>query len=267
MTNEELLSRPLPFEFRDAVARLRDDLPDVLGSRLVGVYLYGSVLDPSFVPGRSDLDCITVTSEALEPAEFDRLGAWLKKMQAEDETFERIQMSLLVRDRVLEDDPSACLYQFGHLVHSGSDGNPIIWLDYLQRGLILLGPDPGEFLPTIGPDVLRQALVRELGYLRDEITTKPESEWRGRASYRAYAVLTLCRILYSAATAQVTSKATAAEWAIHHTPGEADLHDLIRIAVGVSDLAFVARIPLPQIERFIVHVDKVVSAEGARHVP
>jgi len=252
------MSRSLPAELHGVVGLLTEHLPRLLAPNLVGVYVYGSALDPSFVPGRSDLDCIVVTEMALDEAAFDALGTWLTGAVEEEPNLARVQMSLLVRDRVLEDDPAACLYQFGVLTHSGSDGNPIIWLDFYQRGMALHGPDPRAFVPKITPAVFHQALVREVGYLREEISTKAESESRDRPAYQAYAVLTLCRILYSKATGTVASKAAAAAWAIAETPGESDLHDLIRVAEDVSNERWTAALPLPLIERFIRYVEERV---------
>ena len=248
------MSRSLPDEFRDVAKLLKDHLPRLLGPNLVGLYVYGSALDPSFVSGRSDLDCLLVTETALDATSFDALSAWLRQTAEDELSLPRIQMSLLVRDRVLQDDPAACLYQFGVLSHSGSDGNPIVWLDFFARGMVLHGPDPRGFVPEITPAILHAALVREVGYLREEISTKPESEWRHRSSYRAYAVLTLCRILYSNATGRVESKANAAHWFMAETPGESDLRQLVGVAEGVSNEAWIADIPLPAIERFIDYV-------------
>jgi hypothetical protein len=74
--------------------------------------------------------------------------------------------------------------------------------------------------PPITRKILFQALEREVGYLREEISEKPRSEWRDVAFYRAYAVLTLCRILYSLKSGTVVSKQRAARWAIKHLPDE-----------------------------------------------
>ena len=247
------MPRSVPVEFVTLVDRLTESLPQLLGSDLVGLYAYGSLLDRSFVPGRSDLDCIAVTEQPLDDQTFGRIEGWLSDAAREDPCFVRLQMSLLIKDRILEDDPTACLYQFGTVRHSGSDGTPIIWLDFFQRGLTLLGPDPRSFVPTITPEVLHEALVREVGYLREEISLKPDSEWRDRRSYRAYAVLTLCRILYSEATGAVTSKSRAAEWAVGQTPDE--FHRLIRQAKGVSEDIASGELPISLIESFINFVE------------
>ena len=252
----------LPEEFRVTSKRIAADLPEVLGANLVGIYLYGSAVDSTFVPDGSDLDCIVVTADALDSPTFHRLERWLADAAAQESTFARVQMSLLVRDRVLFDDPTACLFQFGALRRGGSDGNPIIWLDFFRRGFVLHGPDPRSFVPEVTPEILDAALLRELGYLREEFSAKPESEWRDRDSYRAYAVLTLCRILYTRATRQVASKADAASWAIAHTPGEPELHDLIRIAEGIRNQRWIVRPSLFSVETFISYVEKRMNEEG-----
>jgi hypothetical protein len=75
-------------------------------------------------------------------------------------------------------------------------------------------------VPPISYEILFAALVREVGYLREEICEKAESEWRDVPFYRAYAVLTLCRILYTHAKGKVVSKRRAAGWAVRHLPEE-----------------------------------------------
>ena len=131
------------------------------GSPFVGLYVYGSLCDEVFIPLTSDMDCIVVTRRPLDASTFSRLDAWLGEAAAQDPCVARLQMSFLVRDRLLDDDPTSCLYQFGALGRSGSDGNPIIWLDFFQRGLTLRGEDPRAFVPAITPDILHDALVRE----------------------------------------------------------------------------------------------------------
>src|SRR5260221_10208388 len=69
-------------------------------------------------------------------------------------------------------------------------------------------------------EMFSQALVRELGYLREEICERPQSQWRDVPMYRAYTVLTVCRILYSFSRGLAVSKPRAAKWAIKNLPRE-----------------------------------------------
>lgn len=200
------------------VGQLTSGLSAVLGEDLVGLYVYGSLLSPDFVASRSDVDCIAVLERPLTDHSFVRLEEWLAALRESDPWTTRLQLSFLTAGKLLDDDPSACLCQFGILRRSGSDGNPIIWLDCLQRGATILGPPTDSLVPPITSDVLHQALVREVDYLDDEIRRKPSSQWRTSTTYLAYAVLTLCRILYSEATGSLTSKPRAAQWAREKLP-------------------------------------------------
>ena len=252
----QAMTAAVPHEFQNVAERLVSELPQILGPNLVGIYVYGSALDASFVPGRSDLDCLAVTEDSINEEEFADLADRLTIEQSATPNFDRTQISFLVRDRVFDDDPSACLYQFGRLTRGGSDGNPIVWLDFLQRGLLLYGPHPRSFLPDISRKILHEALARELGYLREEIVENSESEWRDRNSYRAYAVLTLCRIMYSAATGEVGSKTRAAEWVMAELMDEPVFRDLIGIAERVSQERSTTSVPLRPIGRFIDYVSQ-----------
>lgn len=240
---------------------LTHGLPRVLGANLVGLYVYGSVLGSEFDPAHSDVDCIAVTLRALDEAAFGRLDRWLTEAALEEPWFMRLQVLFLVRRSLLVEDPRACLCQQGVLKRSGSDGNPIIWMDFFQRGRALLGPRPESFVPEITAEILRRALVREVGYLQEELFNRPDSVRRDAPSYRGYAVLTLCRILYSLQTGEITSKRRAARWATDHTPME--WHDLIERALTVSETGASEGLPLARIEGFIDYVGARVDPRSA----
>jgi hypothetical protein len=242
----------IPDAVSPVLAELTHALPNLLGANLVGLYVYGSVLDSEFTPARSDVDCIAVTERALDEATFGRLNAWLTDAAREEPWFTRLQLHLLVKQSVLVEDRRACLWQFGVLKRSGSDGNPIIWMDFFQRGRTLQGPGPESFVPEITAEILHRALVREVGYLREEIVAQPNSDWRDVTSYRRYAVLTLCRILYSLRTGEFASKQRAASWAMDNTPTE--WHDLIQQALAVGETGGSEGLPLSRIGVFIDYV-------------
>jgi hypothetical protein len=203
------------------VRLLRDltaHLPIILGRNLVGIYLYGSLTQRAFKPKTSDVDCIVVTRRDLSDAQFKKLGAWLTEAAKSNPWFARLQMSILIRDQLLIPNSQYCLFQFGELKRDTSDANPIIWINVLESGVTLYGANPKSFVPPIGGDLFFAALKRELNYLREELIEKPNSEWRDVSFYRAYSVLTLCRIMYSLAKGTVVSKPRAAKWAMQQVP-------------------------------------------------
>lgn len=225
-------------------------LESIVGANLFGVYLYGSLTQRAFAPARSDIDCLVVVRRDLTAAQVRRLRLWLAEAALVDPWISRLQMQLLLKGRVLRPDTRGYLYQFGALRRSGSDGNPIIWMNVLASGLTLRGPSPATFLPPITREMLFKALVREVAYLRDEIGN-PASKWRDKRFYRAYAVLTLCRIMYSRRFGDVVSKPRAARWALRTLPTR--WHSLIRAAVD-SDRGKRSTLALPRIARLIEFV-------------
>ena len=210
----------MPAQVSALLAELGSHLPALLGGNFVGIYLYGSLTQRAFNPRRSDIDCVVVTRRKLTDAQFRRIGAWLRKFQSSNPWTARLQMSFLIRDRVLTGNASACLYQFGRWKRSRSDGNPIIWVNILESGIVLRGPRPESFVPAITREILFEALKREVGYLREELVEKRQSKWRDVPFYRSYAVLTLCRILYTRKTGKVVSKPRAARWATGQFGGQ-----------------------------------------------
>lgn len=238
----------IPTPLSHLLEDLTTGLQVILGRNLVGIYLHGSVTQRSFNPKRSDVDCIVVTRRELSDAQFKKLGSWLARTAKINPWTTRLQMLLLIKNEVLTMNSRACLYQFGIFKRSGSDGNPMIWMEAMESGVVLFGPRPESFVPAITHELLLQALARELGYLREEITS-PQSEWRNITSYRAYAVLTVCRILYSFRKGTIVSKQRAARWAAKYLPAE--WGEIIHQAVEISFGQRSAPISLTRIGRFI----------------
>ena len=243
----------IPAQVSALLEKVTSALASILGRNLVGIYLYGSLTQRAFNPERSDVDLIVVTERDLSDAQFRRLNAWLARAAESNMWVARLQMLFLIKREVLKMNSKACLYQFGRLRRSGSDGNPIIWMNVLRSGVALYGPSPELFVPQITFEILFQALEREVGYLREEISLKPQSEWRDVRSYRAYAVLTLCRILYSARHGRVVSKRVAAKWAIKNLPEQ--WGEIIIQAIKSDEGKQTTAIPLSRIKQFIAFAD------------
>jgi hypothetical protein len=257
-----MMSRELPSALNALLAAVKTELPIILGKNLIGIYLYGSLTQGAFEPKRSDVDAIVVTARALTTREFRAVGRWLRRSAATNPCARRLQLSFLLRDGILTMNAPACLFQFGRLVRSRSDGNPIIWLNVLKSGIVLVGPPARSFVPSISERILLEALKRELRYLRDEIATKPRSRWRNVRFYRVYAVLTVCRILYSHRTRVVASKPTAARWAIRRLPSK--YRALIRRALQARNSRPSASLRLTDIAGLIEFADRELGGTAQR---
>lgn len=237
--------------FLDTLASV---LQAALGRNLVGLYVYGSLTQRAFDPRRSDVDCVALIRRGLGAKPVSRLRRELHRLRSGPWT-RRLQLTILVRGELLRVNSQGWLYQFGRFSRSGSDGNPIIWANILQSGRAILGPPPRTVVPPITRRLMRAALLREVGYLHAELTTKRRSTWRARTSYRRYAALTLCRILYTFATGRVASKPTAAAWARSRVP--VAHRATIRRASAASTTG---RLPLRDLRKLLRYVGQRLGA-------
>ena len=112
------------------------------------------------------------------------------------------------------------------------------WLYQFAYRRVLFGPPAHSFVPRITRAMLNQALAR--------------GQWRDVPSYRDYAVLTLCRILYSLNTGAVVSKPRAARWALRSIP--ASYRAIIRQAMQHEEKKSRRRISLRQIRSLLQYV-------------
>jgi hypothetical protein len=241
--------KPLPIGVAGLLDRLREHIPVILGDNLVGIYTYGSITQGAFDPARSDVDCVVLLRRGLTNTGLERLDAWLSAAALEEPWVTRLQISILVKDELFKMDGQGWSYQFGELKRSGSDGNPLIWMNILESGGVVWGPRPQSFVPSITPALVLEALGRELAYLHEEMIDNASAKWRDVPFYRAYVVLTICRILYTRNTGRIGSKPEAAGWALATVPTE--WHALIQEALEFDRGERQAAIEVQPIVRFI----------------
>jgi streptomycin 3"-adenylyltransferase len=252
-----------PLHVPTLLDRLASQLSADLGRNLVGLYVYGSLTQNAFDARRSDVDCVAVIRRRLTSAAVSRLRTNLRTSSRREPWMRRLQLTILILRELLQVDGDGWLFQFGHLTRTGSDGNPIIWANILESGHVVCGPDPRTFVPPITPTVMRAALQREIGYLRAELVTKRNSEWRGRSTYRRYAALTACRILYTLETGRVAAKHAAAAWALRRLPS---VHrPIVRRAVAQSPRT--PFLPLAPLRDLLEHVEYCLATAAAAERP
>jgi hypothetical protein len=80
-----------------------------------------------------------------------------------------------------------------------------------EQGVALAGPPPSTLIDPVSPDDLRGAVRGILREWWEPMLLDPE--WLRADLYRAYAVLTMCRALYTLRHGRVASKPVSAAWA------------------------------------------------------
>ena len=187
-----------------------------LGERFVGLYLHGSLASGDFDQERSDIDFVVVTAGTLPAALIPALAAlhthiletglsWATKLEG----------TYFPQQALRRYTPSDTLYPSLNegSFYLGSHGSDWVIQSHILRehGIVLAGPAPRDLIDPVAPDHLRRAmrsLLREWWAPMLHDTERLQSD-----AYQAYAVLTMCRALYTLETGAVVSKPVAARWA------------------------------------------------------
>jgi len=209
---------PTPYPGINALLQdLHAGAETILGDAWVGLYLSGSLAAGEFDPQRSDIDFVIITAGELSPAQVQSIAALhtqlLDRHPAWGIKLEGPYIPLLALRRY---DPAPAYFpcartggSFG-VDQQGIDG--IIQRAILrEHGLAIAGPAPRELVDLVPPDDLRRASadILQTWWLLQLHDPHRLME----REYQAYAVLTMCRILYTLAFGEVVPKPHAARWA------------------------------------------------------
>lgn len=208
--------KPTPYPDVNAVLELlRINVQSVLGDLFVGLYLYGSLASGDFAPKSSDIDFVVVTATEL-PAELIPAlaamhaqlalsgGDWAKKLEGSyiaQTALRRYEPTDPPRPQVNEEN--------FYLAPHASDW--VIQRQILrEQGVIVTGPDLAQLIDPVHPDAIRQAV---LGILEEWWAPMLTNATRLHSrEYQAYAVLSMCRALYTLQHGNVASKPNSARW-------------------------------------------------------
>ena len=207
---------PTPYpEVNAVVGELLARVRDVLGDQFVGLYLHGSLAHGGFGEG-SDIDYCVVTAGELPEAMHAELAAMHARLVSRGlswaEKLEGTYVSTQWLRRVDPVNTPYLCYDHATGLYLTRESNVVLALHVLrEQGVVAAGPDPRTLIDPISPDDLREA-VR--GILRDWWAPILEDPTRMRhPAYPRYAVVTMCRILYTSEHGVVVPKSVATRWA------------------------------------------------------
>lgn len=189
----------------------------VLGDTLVGLYLGGSLAAGDFAPLRSDIDFLTVTTEAVTNEVLPALEAMHARItEIGGEWAKRMEGPYIPLDALRRYDPANATHPKlgtgGHFHICGHGSDWIIQAHvFREQGIALAGPPVRGLIDPVGPDDLRRASA---GILQEWWLPQLDEPFRLHdREYQAYATLTMCRVLYTIEQGTVAAKSTAARWA------------------------------------------------------
>jgi hypothetical protein len=211
-------THPTPYPDVNAVLRvLLSGVQTVLGNHFVGMYVHGSLASGDFDPQRSDVDFLVVTVDELPDEMLPALEAMHACIAATELKWAaKLEGSYIPRHALRRYDPAHARHPA--LCVDGSFGLDQHASDWViqrhvirERGVVVAGPAPQTLIDPVQPDDLRRA-VR--GVLREWWSPQLHDPTRLHSSeYQAYAILTMCRALYTLQHGIVVSKSVAARWA------------------------------------------------------
>jgi hypothetical protein len=186
-----------------------------LGDRFVGLYVHGSLASGDFDPASSDIDFVVITAQALPEERIPALEALHMRLIDSGMPWAlKLEGTYFPQQALRHYQPSDALYPSlneGSFYMGGHGSDWVIQSHILrEQGIVLAGPAPRDLIDPVAPDDLRQA-TRQL--LREWWAPMLADSARLRSDeYQAYAILTMCRALYTLETGAVASKPAAARW-------------------------------------------------------
>ncbi len=212
-------SSPTPYpDINSVLTRLLADVRQILGDRLVGMYLGGSLALGDFVLGRSDIDFDVVVTELLPDNVVSALFEMHQRLAASESPWgDELEGSYLPLEalRHLDQYIGASFPRVERaetLSVRRHDGGSLVNLYVLrENGIVLTGPAPKSLIDPISPAVLREAALEVFAHWWVPMV-RDDSRLRGDPGYQVYAVLTMCRVPYTVRFGTVAAKSVAARW-------------------------------------------------------
>ena len=258
---------PTPWpEVNRAVERLRDGAGEVLGDRLVGLYLHGSLALGDFYPPASDIDFHAATAGVLDAPAVERLAAMHAAFKAEGGWPARLEGVYFPLSALRRHDPSgdpAPTVGVDWDLRPGRPGPTWVldrWVTH-EHGVIVTGPDPRDLIDPIGPGDLRAAVLAALlGDWANQLAEGADTGWLRPRNYQAFAILTMCRALHVLDQGAVVPKPEAASWAMGHLPPPWPAQVERALAWRADERADDQH--LPETLRFIAHAVDLARSAG-----
>lgn len=187
----------------------------VLGDKLIGLYVFGSLVTGDFDYGSSDIDLIAATSVKLNEEEIANLKLMHEDIAREEKQWDgRIEVGYIPVDELRRYNPryQQPMLSPGETFHVTTVGASWIINRYVlrEKGIAVHGPAAETLVDAISPQELIQAVRSTCQDWRVYINGPNVKEWRPG---QAYAILTMCRILYTLKFGEFVSKLKAARWA------------------------------------------------------
>lgn len=224
----------------------------ILGEKLIGLYLYGSLVTGDFDEAISDIDLLAALSGDLTPDEFQQLQTMHRKFAAAHPDWDdRIEVAYLSKAGLqtfrTETTPIAVISPGEPFNQKTADRAWLMnWWMVREMGVTIHGPPPTAIISPI-------ATAEFIECVREH--TRHWGEWVHEARSlpaQAYVILTLCRALYATQHEAQVSKLRAALWAQGRYPRWAALvQSALRWRTAGNDAPVSSEETFAETEKFV----------------
>lgn len=213
---DQILNQTKYKEINDLLRQLLLQIQSILANEFVGMYIGGSLASNSFNNETSDIDCYIITSKVLSENMVRKIEAMHNQFYSNKLKYvKKIEASYIPQKDLLDFDPQGMRPYFNEgRYYLGQYGNNyLIELFVLrEKGISIAGPDIKGLIKEISTQNLKAAIQKNL-YEYWESNLIDSSKFK-RSDYQVFAILTMCRTLYSLETGKITPKIDAAQWAM-----------------------------------------------------
>jgi predicted nucleotidyltransferase len=209
-------------EAKALLEELTAEIPQALGSRLLGLYLWGSYVLGDFDPQLSDVDLVAALAADIGEDEFAALqamhNALALRFPAWAGRIEVAYATVAALDRPAEGGEIVRISPGEPLNRRRSDERWVVdWYAVRERGVALVGPPAAQLLAPISRQQFVESVRANVASWHDLADSA-----RGRRR-QAYAILLLCRALRATVHGDQLSRPAAGRWAQQVLPQWADL--------------------------------------------
>ncbi|MBE5963243.1 MAG: DUF4111 domain-containing protein [Lachnospiraceae bacterium] len=201
------------------VDALIDGHKQIFESRMSGFYLYGSLVWGDFDVLCSDIDTLCVITSEITLEEIDKLRIMHEKIATEKPAWrDRVEVHYASLNGLKNFRKSS--FKMGnispgeplHIIDAGPE-----WIDewycVQEYAITLFGIDKADVIPHIEKYEFIQTICGYACSFRERIRDSKNSCYS-----QAYAILTLCRALYTVINGEQVSKIAAARWVMEKFP-------------------------------------------------
>jgi predicted nucleotidyltransferase len=216
------MTRPTPTLAQDNIGAILDQLiaglRSILRQRLVGLYLYGSLITGDFDSGISDIDLVVVMTDELDRSRFQALHQLHQQVVARypdwDDRLELAYITSAALRSFRQHSSTIGIISPGenfHLLSAGEDWL-ISWYALRKDGLALAGPPIQSLIEEIPAADYLRAVSEHIRHYRGSVMKSHNKQ------ALSYIVLTVARGAFTLRHQRATSKIKAAHWAIGRYP-------------------------------------------------